>query len=243
MTALKVVPGDTTALLYGGVSAQQADMNDEAIACFQTLADNGDANADTYKTLIYLYRSEKEDMEKVLSTISQALEKYPTNKEFAQEKITTLIIMERVEEAKSELEEAISNEPTNAQYYYFLGYLYDQQDEVESAIKNYSKAVELNPDYYEANYNLGVMHYNKARDILSELNNLPLSEYRKAEASYVEKAQVHFKDALPYFEKAVEIKPDEDVQLLETLEGVYLRLEMDDKAEALEKRIKAMSGQ
>ena len=36
-----------------------------------------------------------------------ALKKYPDNKDFTQEKITTLIIMERVDEAKSELEEAI----------------------------------------------------------------------------------------------------------------------------------------
>ncbi len=242
-TALMVVPNDTTALLYGGVSAQQADMLDEALECFQTLADHGDANIDTYKTLIYMYRTEKEDNDMVLSTINSALKKYPDNKDFTQEKITTLIIMERVDEAKSELEEAIENEPTNPQYYYFLGYLFDSQDEVEPAIENYQKAIELNPDYYEANYNLGVMHYNKARDVVSELNNLPLNEYRKMEAAYEEKAHVHFNEALPYFEKAAEVKPNEDIQLLETLEGVYLQLHMTDKAKALEERIKALSGQ
>ena len=109
--------------------------------------------------------------------------------------------------------------------------------------ENYEKAIELNPDYYEANYNLGVMHYNKARDVVSELNNLPLNEYRKSEAAYEEKAHVHFNEALPYFEKAAEVKPNEDIQLLETLEGVYLQLHMEDKAKALEERIKALSGQ
>jgi len=243
VTAVLVQPNDTTALLYGGVSAQQADMTDEALACFQTLADNGDANIDTYKTMIYMYRTDKEDLDMVLKTIESALKKYPDNKDFTQEKITTLIIMERVDEAKSELEEAIENEPTNPQYYYFLGYLYDSQEEVEPAIENYEKAIELNPDYYEANYNLGVMHYNKARDVVSELNNLPLNEYRKSEAAYEEKAHVHFNEALPYFEKAAEVKPNEDIQLLETLEGVYLQLHMEDKAKALEERIKALSGQ
>ena len=87
MKALIVTPGDTTALLYGGVSAQQAEMNDEAIKCFQTLADNGDANIDTYKTLIFMYRTEKEDMDMVLATIDQALEKFPGEKELIQEKI------------------------------------------------------------------------------------------------------------------------------------------------------------
>ena len=59
----------------------------------------------------------------------------------------------------------------------------------------------------------------------------------------MEKAAVHFKESLPYFEKAAEVKPDEDIQLLETLEGVYLRLKMNDEAEALEKRIKTLTGQ
>ena len=193
--------------------------------------------------MIYLYRSEKEDMDKVLEVVDQALEQYPESKDLVQEKITTLIIMERSDEAEAELEKAISNEPTNALYYYFLGYLYDVKEEVDKSIEQYKKSIELNPEYYEANYNLAVMYYNKARKLISELNNLSLDEYRKKETEYVEKARVHFEESLPYFEKAVEIKPDEDIQLLETLEGVYLQLKMTEKAEALEKRIKALTGQ
>lgn len=243
MKALEVTPGDTTALLYGGVAAQQAEMYDEALGAFQKLADNGDANIDTYKTMIFLYRTEKEDMEKVLEIVTKALEKFPENKELTQEKITTLIMMERVDEAKAELEAAINSEPTNPLYYYFLGYLYDFQEDGDNAIEQYKKAIELNPEYYEANYNLGVVYYNKAREILSALNSLSLDEYRKQESSYLDSAAVHFREALPYFEKAAEINPEEDLQLLETLEGVYIRLKMNDKAEALEKKIKALSGQ
>jgi len=242
MKALVIMPKDTTALLYGGVSAQQADMMDEAIDCFQQLVDNGDANIDTYKTLIYLYRTEKEDMDKVLETVDAALTKFPNNKEFTQEKITTLILSDRVEEAKTELESAISQDPTNAQYYYFLGYLYDSQEDYDNAEENYEKAIELNPDYYDANYNLAVIHYNKARDIIHELNELSLDEYRKQEAAYAEKASIHFRDALPYFEKAVESASDDDLQLLETLQGVYYKLQMNDKGDALDAKIKALSG-
>lgn len=243
MTALVVSPGDTTALLYGGVSAQQAEMMDEALAAFQQLADDGNATLDTYKTMIYLYRTDKEDMDKVLEVVDQALAQFPENNELIQEKITSLIIMERSDEAQAELEAAINNDPTNALYYYFLGYLYDQKEDSDNSIEQYQKALELDPEYYEANYNLAVVYYNKAREIISELNNLSLDEYRKKESEYVERASVHFKESLPYFEKAAEIRPDEDIQLLETLEGVYLQLKMTDKADALEKRIKALTGQ
>jgi len=242
MEALVVSPKDTTALLYGGVAAQQADMLDESITCFQTMADNGDANLDTYKTLIYLYRAEKEDQEKALATVNQALKKFPTAQELIQERITLLILMERSAEAEKELTTAIANDPTNSLYYFFLGYMKDKSGDVEAAIQNYAKAVELNPDYYEANYNLGVMHLEKGRAINKELSEMSLKDWEKNEVAYNERAQVHYKEALPYFEKAVEIKPDEDLQLLETLEGLYLMLNMKDKASQLEKRIKALSG-
>ncbi len=240
MRALVVVPNDTTALLYGGVSAQQADMVDEAIWCFESLVNTGYANADTYKTLVYFYRTEKENIDKVLETIDKALVQFPGDKALVQEKITTLIISDRVEEAQAELESAINQDPTNSLLYYFLGYLYDQQQEYDKAAENYSKAVELNPDYYDANYNLAVVHYNKARKVVQELNALSLDEYRKQEAAYAARAKVHFQDALPYFEKALQLAPDDDLQLMETLQGIYYRLDMKDKGDALNPRIKAM---
>ncbi len=242
MKALKVTPNDTTALLYGGVSAQQADMMDEALWCFETLINTGNANMDTYKTVIFLYRTEKEDMDKVLEMVGKALEKFPTDNTLIQEKITTLIIMERVDEAKKELETAISQDPTNAQYYYFLGYLYDFQEDFENAETNYVKAVELDSEYYDANYNLAVIYYNKARKVIHELNELSLDDWSKQEAAYAERALIHFKESLPFFEKALELSKEDDLQLLETIQGVYYRVNMKEKGDALTPRIKALSG-
>ncbi len=241
MEAIVVTPNDTTALLYGGVAAQQADMLDQSITCLSTLADNGTANLETYKTLIYMYRANKEDNEKALATVLQALKKYPTTPELIQERITLLIIMERSAEAEKELSTAIAADPNNPLYYFYLGYMKDKSGDKEAAIQNYSKAVELNPDYYEGNYNLGVMYLEKGRAINKELSEMNLKDWEKNEVAYNARAQVHYKEALPYFEKAVEIKPDDDLQLLESLEGLYLMLGMKDKAATLEKHIKALS--
>jgi tetratricopeptide (TPR) repeat protein len=242
MDALKVMPGDTTALLYGGTAAQQAGNTDAGIKAYEELIEVGTSNIDVYKTLIYLYRTEQNDLEKVLQTTRAALETFPENKDLKQEEITTLILLERTDEAATQLNKAIEDEPNNPLLYYELGYLYDFQERYDDALAQYQKAIEVDPSHYESNYNAGVVYFNKAAAVLKELNNLSLEDYRKQEKTYYDSAVVHFKNALPYLEKAAEVKPNQDVQLLETLEGVYIRLKMTDKAEALEKRIQALSG-
>ena len=77
---------------------------------------------------------------------------------------------------------------------------------------------------------------------MKEANNLSLDEYRKRSAEFDEKAAIHFKDALPYFEKAVEVNTDDELQLLETLQGVYYKLNMKAEGDALDAKIKAISG-
>ncbi len=243
--ALEVMPGDTTALLYGGVAAQQAGMVDQAIENYSKLIDTGHADMDTYRTLIYLYRAEKEDLRAVINTIDRALKQFPEDKDLTQEKIRTLIVMDKKDEAIQELNNAISKDPTNPTLYYFLGYIYDQSDDTDNSIKNYKKALELKPDYYDANYNIGVVYYNIARDSYKELNEMSLDDYRKNEEEYLARAEDALKKALPYFEKAAEVMAEDnpDVQLLETLAGVYIRLHMDDKASEIQERIKSITGQ
>lgn len=243
--ALLVMPADTTALLYGGVAAQQAGLTDQAIEKYNKLIETGHADMDTYRTLIYLYRAEKEDLRAVINTINKALEKYPGDKELIQEKIRTLILMDQKDEAVKELNDAISKDPTNETFYYFLGYIYDQIGDSEKSIENYKKAIELKPDYFDANYNLAVVYYNMARDIYKELNDMSLEDYRKNEEEYLAKANEALENALPYFEKAAEVMPADnpDVQLLETLAGVYIRLHMNEKASEVQDRIKSITGQ
>ena len=241
--ALVVMPGDTTALLYGGVAAQQAGLVDEAIDHYEKLVETGHADLDTYKTLIYLYRAEKKDMDAVIRTIDKALKQFPGTKDLIQEKIRTLIITDRKDEAIDALDEAIAKDPTDATLYYFLGYVYDQLGDTEKTIENYKKAIELDPDYFDANYNLGVVYYNKARDVYKELNDMSLEDYRKNEKEYLAKAQKELEKSLPYFEKAAEVMTNDDIQLLETLAGVYIRLKMNDKANEVQQRIKSITGQ
>lgn len=68
---------------------------------------------------------------------------------------------------------------------------------------------------------------------------MDLRTYQKEGKVVEEEARVEFNKALPYLEKAHEIKPD-DRTVLETLQTVYVQVKMNDKAEEINSKIEAL---
>jgi tetratricopeptide (TPR) repeat protein len=232
-------PSDTTGYYYAGIAAQQGEKYDEALENYYKLIDLDYHNEDIYSSVIYLERSHNNDNMKALEVIGQAREQFPENETLMKEEINLLILTEQTDEAKTKLENAIKAEPDNANLYYNLAYISEQTDDDEAAVANYKKAIEADPNYFDATFNLAVNHYNKAAEILKEANEMDLRTYQKEGKAIEEKAKMQFQSALPYLEKAHEIKPDDRV-VLETLQTVYVQLKMNDKAEALNSKLEAM---
>jgi tetratricopeptide (TPR) repeat protein len=243
--ALKVQPGDSLALLYAGSVAQENGDIDNALKMYETMVEVGNAPETVYSTIIYYYKAEKDDMESAMKFNDMAIKKFPENKSFVQEKIVYLITSGKSAEAEQHLLSEIELHPDDPILYFELGYLYDEQDNDDKALEAYSKAFEVDPTYYDAIFNYAIVHYNKAADIIKAFNDKPLGSnynaaaYAKEEKLTMDKAAVHFKAALPYLEKAYELKPD-DTKLLEILGGVYNQLGMDDKYDEISKKLEAL---
>ncbi len=243
--ALAVKPDDSLALLYAGTSAQIGEMYQEAADIYARMIETGDATESIVKSLIYIYKVPLEDVETAMKFVDKGAQMFPEDDDFVQEKIYYLITSGKSEDAEKELKAAIQRDPEDAVLHYQLGYLYDEVDRDDEALEAYKKAFEIRPDYYEATFNYGAIHYNRAADILKEFNDIPLGKdykkYAQMEKEYEEKAATHFKKALPYLEKAHQIKGD-DEKLLEILGGVYTRLDMEEKAKEVEAKLSAISG-
>jgi tetratricopeptide (TPR) repeat protein len=235
-------PKDTTGFMYAGVAAMQGGFYDKAAENYYTLLNDLDfKELDVYTSLLWIERNHNQDLENALSLLEEAREKYPENLDLMKEEINLLINMEKTEEAKEKLELAIQAEPDNPSLYYSLAYLYDEVGETEKSINTYKKAIELNPEYFEANFNLAVIFFNKGVEVLKEANNMDLETYQKKGKEIVAQADKFFEKSLPYLEKSHEIDP-EDLTVMETLETAYAELQMEEKAEEIAAKIEEKGG-
>jgi len=238
--AKMAVPEDTTAYIYGGISAQQAGKMDIAAENYAYLVDSLDyVSKDFYNSLIYIYLVEEKNEEKAISYLRKAQEVFPDDPEFLKREVTLLINNEQYDEAEQKLQSAINAEPDNPMLYYNQGYLYEQMEAADKAIESYKKAIEVDPQYFDANFNLAAFYYNQAADILAEANDMDLKEYQEKGEAIEQEAKQYFEKALPYLETSMNIEPDNQ-KVLQTLATVYQRLEMNDKAEEITAKLDSM---
>ncbi|MEM6523775.1 MAG: tetratricopeptide repeat protein [Bacteroidota bacterium] len=235
-----VQPKDTTGYIYAGSIALAAQNYKAAADNYYALIDDLDYQTkDAYNSLIYIESSVNKDDDKAIKIIRRAKELFPEDLDFAKSEVAALIRMGKSDEAKVGLEEAIEKEPKNAALYFQLGILEEELGNMEEAKKAYGKSIEVDPNYYNAAYNLAVLYYNEAVNLITEKNNLGISsdDLEKAKEMQVD-IDDRLKKALPYWEKVLELKPDERTAV-ETLQYIYMQEKEYDKAEEMKARLEA----
>lgn len=227
-----VLPEDTTGYIYAGSVAQAGKEYDKALKNYYHLINNLDYKGrDTFYSIIYIEGVVNEDNEKALEVIRKAKTVFPGDREFAKSEISALVKLGRQEEAQKELEAAIAAEPDNANLKYTLGVMYDETEQPEKAKEAYLSALEVDPSFLNARFNLAVLYYNKAVELIKAKNNLGISaaDQKKAKAMQAD-IDKSLKEAMPQWEKVHELSPEERTAL-ETLQYIYTQLKMYDKAE------------
>lgn len=104
-------------------------------------------------------------------------------------------------------------------------------------VKNmYQEVLKLDPNNLSANYNLGILYYNKAVNII---NNLDYDVDMFVLMEIQDNCVAIFKQSLPYMEKALELDPNR-IETLRGLEGIYLSLNEFEKLNAIKARLDAL---
>lgn len=234
-----VFPNDTTAWQYTGYAAQQLDDTELALENFNYLADNNMADVNVHRNIIYVYRAVVKDTLAALDAAKRARVQFPEDHDLKQDEITLLIMSNRIDEAKASLSAAIEKDPDNYILYYEMGYIYDAAEDYNTAGEWYEKCLEKNPEYFEALYNLGVNKYNQGAEILKEAQDMDLDTYKKEGKAVEARANEVFALAVPYFEKAHDVNP-EDISTLQTLQTLYALMKEYEKVNETKAKLDAL---
>lgn len=174
-----------------------------------------------------------------MKVLRAAKEEYPEEKLYPQWEVDILIKIDQMDEAIEGLESLIAQGDVEKNIYYMLSYLQWNNEDFDDALVNAKKALEMDPNYPEALYVAGSVVYNQGAELMSKANNEVDDDAKYQELK--KQAMDKFKEAQPYFEKAIEADPN-DVYSLRPLSTIYDQLGMDDKRDAILDRLDALEG-
>jgi tetratricopeptide (TPR) repeat protein len=176
-------------------------------------------------------------------TFEKAYNANPTNSDNINNLIDVYERTKNTDKALVLTRTAVEKDPNNKVFRFAYGVFLSRQDKFAEAIEQFKKAVEIDANYGDAIYNLGVAYLNWGVSMKAESDKQVEAERAKnkgkdvkTDFSYKEK----FKEALPYLEKAQEIRPD-DLDLLQRLGKVYANLNMVEKSKAAFERYDRLS--
>jgi len=254
--SLMVLPEDSVTLYYGSLAAYQADDKSTALDLYTRMMDLGYANKELYANAIYIAREDLDDNDRAMVVIKKAQEAFPDHNQFRYDEINIYLETGKDDEALEQLQSALEKDPENATLHLQLGLFKDNmgynamttdnwdeaKSKYEEAKGHYSKVLELKKgDDFVANFNLGVIYVNLAKQYYDEVRDMDITTYRKSGSEMTEKANGIIKQAVPLISKATELN-DKDVEAWKALQQIYTQLKMNDKAEEAFNMVEKLEG-
>ena len=223
-----------TCLYYAGRFAYEAERYEEAVATLQRMnSEHANANA-LRKEIIYaneyIYQIyiEQKDTVNAVEFIKGCIDLFPEEPWFMQNLINLYINSGQEEKAIEYLDIAIAREPNVGQYYNSKGSILARIGRFEDSFKAFEQAIAIEPNNALFLETLGFAYVDLGNKLNDDAAYLDAKAYAKAKVEI----DAAFQKALPYFEKAYELEPD-NYDFKRSLRSLYYRLGMDDKYEAL----------
>ena len=223
-----------TCLYYAGRFAYEAERYDEAVATLKRMnSEHANANA-LRKEIIYaneyIYQiyMEQKDTVAAVDFIKGCIDLFPEEPWFMQNLINLYINSGQEEKAIEYLDIAIAREPNVGQYYNSKGSILARVGRFDESFKAFEQAIAIEPNNALFLETLGFAYVDLGNKLNDDAAYYDAKEYAKAKVE-IDKA---FQNALPYFEKAYELEPD-NYDYKRSLRSLYYRLGMNNKYEAL----------
>ena len=222
---------DTMAVYNAALCYEKAELTDLAIERYLDCAAINYQVPNVFLFVSTLYRNTGKD-EAALKILQDARVDYPREQSLIIEELNIYLTNKDFERAKTNLELAAQQDSTNEILWFSLGSVLDNIGMTEDAIVAYKKAIEVKSDYFDANYNLGALYFNKAVNGINDANELWKPRMSRTEASAQKKleddSKEMFSTAKPFLESAF-AADNKDVETIRSLKDIYARTGEDDK--------------
>jgi len=233
---------DTMAIFNSALCFEKAGMGDKAVEQYMMCGAYGYQVPEVFLFAANIYKTAG-DTTKALSILQGARGDFPREQALIIEELNIYLISGQFELAKENLMLAAEQDPTNEILWFSLGSVYDNLGMQDEAVDAYTKSLAIKADYFDANYNLGALYFNKAVQMVNEANDMWSPKMSKADAAkqkdLEDGGKAMFSTALPYLEKALEVQPD-DRETLRSLRDIYARVGMDDKMLEVSAKLKSL---
>jgi hypothetical protein len=237
-----------------GLAAMNAGKKAEAKALFGKLFEIKYDKGVVYEALYQLYA--EEDIEKAYSFLAEGRKLFPQDVSILFGLINHNLKTGKLDLLLTDLKEAIAKEPNNITLYSVMGNVYDQlyqkmleaneKDKAveyfDQALTYYNDAIKKDPNFVDAIYSVGALYYNRAALLTKEMNALQDDYSKEGMKKYEDlKAKIYaeFNLALPYFQRAEAINPN-DVNTLIALKEIYARENQLELSQEFKKRLETV---
>jgi tetratricopeptide (TPR) repeat protein len=226
---------DTGMYYNAGLAAVNSNKYNDAIKYFEKCAEMGYLGVTPYFQIYESYLGLK-DTAKAEQVLLDLPKKFPNDKNITLQLIDLYIKSNRNDEALKYIDVAKSADPNNYTLFFAAGIIYLNMNNYDAALEQLGKSIELKGDFYDTQYGMGAAYINKASDMFVKANEImDVNKYTAA----IDEANAVYAKALPYMERALELKPD-DVYAMRSLKELYYRLKMTDKYNVIKEKLDAI---
>ena len=244
-------------LYYAGLSAVLGGNMAEAKPLIQQLIDANYEDAGIYDAM-YKITAEEGDLNAAYVYLQKGREKFPDDTQLLFSEINHFLRQGKLDELIGKLETAMQKEPDNVSLFATMGNVYDNlyqtsakegnaakaQEYFDKAKSYYEQALQKKPDYHDAVYSLGALYYNRAASMTQEMSELANDFSKEGQKKYdALKLQVEkeFDAALPYFQQAEQMDPN-DLNTLIALKEIFARKNDFEKSTEFKNRLEKVQG-
>ncbi len=196
-------------------------------------------SAEIVKNIALIYVSQGEN-EKALGAMADARAENPDDLGLLLAEANVNLKMGNRDKFKALMEEATERDPNNAELLYNLGVLAAEGGNAKEAKDFYERAIAINPGYVDALNNLAVVILAGEADIVEEMNNLGTSsaDNKKYDELKAKRSGL-YEEAIPYLEKALELKAT-NIDAARTLMNIYSAIGETDKFKVMKAKVEEL---